>query len=589
MESGSLNFDVDRLGDANFENVPKMNTHNRALSNKRHNPRKWSWDPVSGWPVIDGLTTVDLTIGFRLFFVNKYNEALHFFEVYDDVPLCALAKGLVMFIWSLLTLEEPDLQNTIKYVKEVEAWIDEIIKSLQTGRSYNPLASEPVNTPEQLRYRLMSAECTLLISMMQLLLESTYEKIKGAMNIRSGWQQYRAITTQRARLVATGKDLDTEAKCSLNFGIGCFNMVASLLPPRVLALASFLGFPSDREFGLKQLELALNSGGLRSPVAGLMILTHHVTLQGACCHGGLIYEESADRVLARSLTLFPNGALFLMFKGRQSRMQKSFQQSTTEFELARGVQNWDPLLHFCAYELAFTHMFFADWVKASTYWDELYKENDWSKGFYAYSKGVCHLAAGDAESAHAVFKDIPLSLAKSKKINGRPLPMDRFVKRKFDTYIKDKHTINMVLPDLELIYVWNGFPQMEKSLLKTNLDKVTAWERNELKGSHSHRVDAQALVFLLKGALHSQLRNDKEAETYLEKVEVLKKKVKEEVWIIAYARYELAMLWYRMDTPKIERASKKMKHAMGKKGEFNFDLQLDLRGHLALYQFNKDD
>ena len=47
------------------------------------------------------------------------------------------------------------------------------------------------------------------------------------------------------------------------------------------------------------------------------------------------------------------------------------------------------------------------------------------------------------------------------------------------------------------------------------------------------------------------------------------------------------MLWWREDKPATERAIDQTKRAMGKKGDFNFDLQLDLRGHLAMYQFKQ--
>jgi len=47
------------------------------------------------------------------------------------------------------------------------------------------------------------------------------------------------------------------------------------------------------------------------------------------------------------------------------------------------------------------------------------------------------------------------------------------------------------------------------------------------------------------------------------------------------------MLWWREDKPATERAIAQTKRAMGKKGDFNFDLQLDLRGHLAMYQFKR--
>ena len=52
---------------------------------------------------------------------------------------------------------------------------------------------------------------------------------------------------------------------------------------QVLALVSFLGFPHDRQFGIDELQITLNGGGVRSPVAALALLIHHVFLQGSFC------------------------------------------------------------------------------------------------------------------------------------------------------------------------------------------------------------------------------------------------------------------------------------------------------------------
>ena len=46
---------------------------------------------------------------------------------------------------------------------------------------------------------------------------------------------------------------------------------------------------------------------------------------------------------------------------------------------------------------------------------------------------MCDLGLGDDASAQRRFAEIPELLAKSKLINGRPIPMDRFVKQKLSS------------------------------------------------------------------------------------------------------------------------------------------------------------
>ena len=61
----------------------------------------------------------------------------------------------------------------------------------------------------------------------------------------------------------------------------------------------------------------------RAQVAALSVLGHHVFLQGAFCHSELAYGEAATRVLGTALSHYPNGGIFLMFRGRQSRLEKN--------------------------------------------------------------------------------------------------------------------------------------------------------------------------------------------------------------------------------------------------------------------------
>lgn len=576
---------VPTLGEANFDNIPAMTTSRCQLIGPTTMSHKWSLDLQSGLPDVEGLDREQVKYGFRLFFVNKHDEALKFFETYEDVYLFAMGKAAIMFVYSSMTLEDSDLVNTITYIKEVEVWVNAKVKEVtSSGWMPSVFSSQPLQSIEELHYRVMSAECTLLTACLQMLRESHMEKIKGALNIRSAFQQYKGIRNQaERRKKETGESIDAESQSSVHFGFGVFNMVVSLLPPRIMALVSFLGFPSDREFGLDELELSQKLNSVRSPLATGALLSHHVFLQGAFCHSELHYKVPAKRVLKLSLEHCPNGGIFLMFLGRQARLEKDSKLAIEHFKFAQKVQlNWQPLVHMCSYELAFTSMFLMDWETAIFHWDKLMVENKWSKGFYCYCKGVCQIANGDPGTAVETFKDISNLLGKSKKINGKPLPVDRYIKRKYDRYLKGSQ-VGLALPALELIYVWNGFPQMTEDLLIKRLEEVHQWRRDNT----TIDADSDAVACLIEGAIHSQLKQDAKAVPLLERVEEIRKKIVSETWSIAYARYELAMMYWRVDHPEPDRASKKMKHAMAKKGDFNFDLQLDLRGHLALYQFKR--
>eukprot|EP00041_Stephanoeca_diplocostata_P038264 m.1490665 g.1490665 ORF g.1490665 m.1490665 type:complete len:607 (+) comp25191_c0_seq17:397-2217(+) len=483
--------------------VAPMSTRNCMLNPRQLN-HQWTLNGTTGLPDIKGLSQEHLQIGFRLFFVNRHDEALHFFEMFENVPLMAMGKAAIMFVWSTMTLDDDDLKNTVAYIKEVEVVVDALVKSTAPsgGGWLGVFAKTPVPTATHLHYRIMSAECTLLISVMQLLRESLMEKVKGALNIRNAWHKYKAIKEQKELLEGDGGALDIETVGAMHFGIGAFNLVSSLLPPKVLALISFLGFPCDRQLGLEELETAFNKGGVRSPIASLALLTHHVFLQASFCHNDLVYADAAERVIRRSLEMCANGGLFLLFNARQLRLAKDIDGAIEHFKLAARVQHkWIPLVHYCSYELAYTHLYRFEYLQSAAHWNKLLVENEWSKAYYAYAKGVVLLCGKKPAEARAAFDLIPALLSKSKKINGRPLPVDRFVKRKYVNYIEETGeqslkrkgarasvATRLPLAGIEMIYVWNGFPQMPRPLLNKCLDEVKAWRATDF-GSSS--ADAQ--------------------------------------------------------------------------------------------------
>lgn len=90
--------------------------------------------------------------------------------------------------------------------------------------------------------------------------------------------------------------------------------------------------------------------------------------------------------------------------------------------------------------------------------------------------------------------------------------------------------VSLPFPALEMIYFNNGMPQMPPHLLQRCVDEVSQWRAAE--NNDPLPIDATAMAALLEGAAHSQLRNTAEAEKYLQGVELFKKQVKVETWVI---------------------------------------------------------
>lgn len=101
------------------------------------------------------------------------------------------------------------------------------------------------------------------------------------MTIRTGWQMFQRLDTTVADADAAAPDgscqgVSSHARAGLSFGVGTFNLVISALPPALVRIVSSLGFPSSRRVGIERLRHCFGHRGIRAPLAGMGLLSHHV-------------------------------------------------------------------------------------------------------------------------------------------------------------------------------------------------------------------------------------------------------------------------------------------------------------------------
>lgn len=72
----------------------------------------------------------------------------------------------------------------------------------------------------------------------------SYATAKAGLKIRNAWQIYSKIEKEYGEIQSPDL-LDVETRTALQFGVGMFNLVCSVLPPRILRLVAFFGFPTE--------------------------------------------------------------------------------------------------------------------------------------------------------------------------------------------------------------------------------------------------------------------------------------------------------------------------------------------------------
>jgi hypothetical protein len=524
----------------------------------------------------DALDTHVLNIlcnhGIDKFFLNDFDAAERFFEREKNrVPIFALSFSTLAWLRSLMTWEPEEIAGAHKRLKNAAAVAEAYMPkdsgllgglkgvfgggggtespadaSTSTPSSSTPSSSADSLSPAQLEASLIYAEVTLLASLLHLMEESVLGLVRCGLGIRSAWTLLQRIDRalgSRVSAIRDGPELRTGAfsvrdmsaagaslasatdaqllhvQSSLAFNFGAFNVVASMLPSIVLKVLSFAGFPSDRRAGMQCLRECLVGGGVRSPLAALLMLGMRVLMPSF--HSGDISEHvpEAHAIIDSILTTYPDSALFLWMAGRLARMRRDPAAAAALFArctAAGGVARLPQLAHLCHYELSWCHAFAHDWASVLPLYATLQRENAWSKAFYAYMQACALLHLGRVAEARAKMVEV-LRLG-SRLLGGRVIPAEQHAVRRASEFValtscassassasavaeptpaelgggpfvrvrlpdtvpvgSAAHrailTYPVVAPGLESMYFFNSFPQMQARALHYTLVQCDA-------------------------------------------------------------------------------------------------------------------
>lgn len=96
-----------------------------------------------------------------------------------------------------------------------------------------------------------------------------------------------------------------------------------------------------------------------------------------------------------------------------------------------------------------------------------------------------------------------------QRIAGKSLPMEKFTIKKAERFFSEQK--NLVLPAIELMYLWNVFKVMGKHFhLADNVYKLIekAQQEHDARTERSkYTVENRALILLLKGACLRQMKS----------------------------------------------------------------------------------
>lgn len=344
----------------------------------------------------------------------------------------------------------------------------------------------------------------------------------------------------------------------------------SLIPPPFNKILSIFAFRGDRKTGLSLLWSSTRFvDNVNGALASLITLVFHNGPIAFCdiLPADALPTERLESLLHELRVLYPKSLLWLLEEAVMLSEARHLQASidllasggASPLKSINAIKGFQHGLH-----LLYAHQ----WEPCAEIFVELVDISDWSHGLYLYIAGVSYVElyrtakASDPEKAK-VYADKATELLNvvventgKKKVLGRTLPVEEYVKRKIAKFNARAAARKVELVDAigvspaeDIIYFWSGYMCMPEHDLNVSLERL-AWSENSPAWA-DEPLDEKTLLSLLRGTIYRHMGQLDKAKAEFEDgvlshqlAAVKASSAYPDVWQLALAHYELAVcLW----------------------------------------------
>lgn len=284
--------------------------------------------------------------------------------------------------------------------------------------------------------------------------------------------------------------VDEDFRSGVYLGNGLLSMILGMLPGKVLKAMEVVGYTGDCVEGLRLLNLAggwaptttderegldwdlteidpaagisATDDGLRRMLSDQLICAYHLIFANFAPLPA-VNLPLARRVVAFNLQRFPNGFFPCYFFARLRLAQAEPREAISALQRTLNVQNrYVQFQHMILWDMCLSHLSLAEWDDALPLFRQLLTQTSWSKAGYNYSVAVClyesYVAARPDQPEQTPRSIIDVMAATpdyKKKMAGKSVPMDKFVVRKSEQFVRRGG--QQPLLGIELAYIFQTF------------------------------------------------------------------------------------------------------------------------------------
>jgi len=268
-------------------------------------------------------------------------------------------------------------------------------------------------------------------------------------------------------------------------------------------------------------------------------------------------KRLVEEILDEKLSRYPNGAFFLFFKGRYEMICGKCEEASVWYKKANNSQvSWMQFQHVGCWEMLWSACFRAEWREGIVYADRLLLESKWSPCIYAYFKAALYcqlpqLTAAEHKEQQELMDRVP---ELKQRIAGKSLPMEKYGIKKAEKF---KSQGRLVLPGLEMLYLWHGFSIFGHQYHM--VEKIHLIIEEAQKQIKNRTVEDDALIDLLRGMCLKHMGFPLQAEDAFKAVLKRSAQIQTDKFLVPYSTVELAILL--LDQGDVNASSELLNHS----------------------------
>ncbi|KAG0310913.1 hypothetical protein BGZ99_010467 [Dissophora globulifera] len=283
--------------------------------------------------------------------------------------------------------------------------------------------------------------------------------------------------------------LDEHIITGLIFATSLFNIVISFMPDMIIKMLQFVGFPSDRDWGLALLNTAgkwdprrntepesefefedrlasHNNDGMRRQLCDIAPIVIHLVAASFLPFRHVDYSF-AEQINNYNLYKYPDSMFFQFLRARHAQVNTRLDESIAIHEAIKVQPDWKNLTHFSVFEQLMCAMMEGNLDLACTKSRQLLRESNWTKTIFRYLTAITTMRRGWPKEAKKVVELMGKVEAGMQTFCGVEIFPETYCARKANRYMNEGH--RLLLPDYDFLVLWNGFDMMPLKSLRNAL------------------------------------------------------------------------------------------------------------------------